>query len=51
MVKLIVVFQQCYENALKKEMSEAFEMVMVSESYVHLSPVSAFEPVNDFHET
>ena len=31
MAKLIVVFQQYYEDALKKETSEAFEIVMVSE--------------------
>jgi len=43
MAKLIVVFQQHYENVLKKEMSEAFEIVMVSEC-MYVCP--QFQPLN-----
>jgi hypothetical protein len=42
MVKLIVVFQR-YENVLKKEMSEVFEIVMVSEC-MYVCP--QFQPLN-----
>jgi hypothetical protein len=43
MAKLIVVFQQHYENMLKKEMCEVFEIVMVSE-YMYVCP--QFQPLN-----
>jgi hypothetical protein len=41
--KLIVVFQQYYENALKTEISEAFEIVMVPEC-IYVCP--QFQPLN-----
>ena len=43
MARLIVVFQQYYENVLKKEMSKAFEIVVVSER-IYVCP--QFQPLN-----
>ena len=46
MAKLIVVFQQYYDYALKNEMSEAFEFAMVSEC-MYVCP--QFQPLNQFN--